>query len=288
MLGKPFTASVAPPAASHRRAHFRGAWLFNDFFPADPNLVRPFVHEDERTVSLHFDMSAIQSRMRRDDPTTLELDYTRTMMGFLLFEPDPKSILMIGLGGGSLAKYCYRHLPDAQITVVEINPHVIEMRSTFFVPPDDARLRVVCDDGAAFVAGCEQCYDVVLVDGFTYDGQPEQLGSQRFYEDCRAALTETGLMVANVHVEERGPNALVDCIGDAFDGAVLTVDTEAGGNRIVFAARSADFRRRAADAQHWDALAQVHKRTLRVSSRRIARGLQSSAQESRPQASARA
>jgi hypothetical protein len=95
--------------------------LFNDFEPfVDPDKVRPFVYADERTVALHFDISAIQSRMRRDDPYRLDLDYTRAMMGFLLFRPDPRSILAIGLGGGSLPKYCYRHLPSADITVVEI------------------------------------------------------------------------------------------------------------------------------------------------------------------------
>ena len=50
------------------------------------------------------------------------------MMGFLLFIPSPARILMVGLGGGSLAKFCFRHLPDAAIDVVEINPHVIALR----------------------------------------------------------------------------------------------------------------------------------------------------------------
>ena len=81
--------------------------MINDFFPIDPNVVRPFVYEDERTVSLHFDIAAIQSRMRRADPTALELDYTRTMMGFLLIEANPASLLMIGLGGGSLPTFCH-------------------------------------------------------------------------------------------------------------------------------------------------------------------------------------
>jgi spermidine synthase len=247
--------------------------LLNDFFPIDPDLVRPFVYEDERTLSLHFDMSTTQSRMRRDDPSALVLEYTRTMMGFLLFEPEPTSILMIGLGGGSLAKYCYRHLPGSRITVVEINPHVIELRDTFCVPPDDRRFRVVRDDGAAFVARAGERYDVMLVDGFTYEGQPERLCTSRFYENCRAALTESGVMVVNLHVEDEGPNALVDGIGCAFDGTVRVVAAEAG-NRVVFAMRSPESAWRASELRRrWAALADVHQRTLGKSSRRIASGL---------------
>lgn len=247
--------------------------MLNDFFPIDPDVVRPFGYENERTLSLHFDMSATQSRMRRDDPTALELEYTRTMMGFLLFEPEPKSILMIGLGGGSLAKYCYRHLPGSQITVVEVNPHVIELRDAFCVPADDERFRVVRGDGAAFVAHASERYDVMLVDGFTYEGQPERLCSARFYEDCRAALTESGVMVVNLHVEDAGPHALIDGIGCAFDGAVQVVVAEAG-NRIVFATRSPESLCRTSDLRRrWAMLADIHKRTLSTSARRIASGL---------------
>lgn len=262
--------------------------LFNDFFPIDPDAVRPFVYEDERTLSLHFDMSATQSRMRRDDPTALELEYTRTMMGFLLFEPEPKSILMIGLGGGSLAKYCYRHLPGSQITIVEINPHVIELRDAFCVPPDDRRFRVVRDDGAAFVKRTVGRYDVVLVDGFTYQGQPDRLCSAGFYEDCRAALTESGVMVANLHVEDAAPSALVDAIGCAFDGALRVVAAEAG-NRIVFATRLPESLCRTGELRRrWATLADVHKRTLHTSSRRIASGLRWRQVDASTQASARA
>ena len=42
---------------------------------------------------------AIQSAMRLEDPFALELDYTRCMMAFLLFHPEPRRALMIGLGG---------------------------------------------------------------------------------------------------------------------------------------------------------------------------------------------
>jgi spermidine synthase len=58
------------------------------------------------------------------------------MMLVLLFNPAPRSILMIGLGGGSLPKYCHRHLPQCDITVVEINPAVISLREAFQVPPE--------------------------------------------------------------------------------------------------------------------------------------------------------
>jgi spermidine synthase len=61
------------------------------------------VREDGASKSLHFTLGELQSRMLTHQPWRLDLDYTRTMMGFLLFQPAPVHIGMIGLGGGSLA-----------------------------------------------------------------------------------------------------------------------------------------------------------------------------------------
>jgi spermidine synthase len=212
--------------------------------------------------------------MRRADPTALELDYTRTMMGFLLIEANPASLLMIGLGGGSLPKYCHKHLPAADITVVEINPHVIALRDAFFVPPDGERFRVVQGDGAQFVAAPPQRYDVLMVDGFSYDGQPPALGTTAFYSACRAALAPGGVMVVNLHAEAPDCAQLRERIARAFDGQLHVVRSEDGGNCVVFAGASPGFWPSAAEfSQRWLALAEVHRRTLRKSAGQIARGL---------------
>ena len=79
------------------------------------------------------------------------MGYTQLMMGFLLFHAAPRSIGMIGLGGGSLAKFCYRHLPNAVIDVAEICPQIIAIRDEFKIPPDGPRFKVHCQDGADFV-----------------------------------------------------------------------------------------------------------------------------------------
>lgn len=71
---------------------------------------------------------------------------------------------MVGLGGGSLAKFCHRHLPEVQIEVVEINPHVIALRNEFQVPADSARFTVLHDDGARFVRERARPCDVLIVD----------------------------------------------------------------------------------------------------------------------------
>lgn len=105
---------------------------------------------------------------------------------------------MIGLGGGSMPKWCYHQLPATEITVIEISPMVISLREQFYIPADDERFRVVCGDGADWVAATEDSPEVLVVDGFDIYGQPPQLCSQGFYEDCYRALACDGVMVVNL------------------------------------------------------------------------------------------
>lgn len=197
--------------------------------------VKPFLHETRKTRSLHFSIAEVQSCMKLAQPDALQLSYTRTMMGFLLFHPAPLRIGMIGLGGGSLAKFCYRHLPQAEILVLEINPHVIALRHEFAVPPDDDRLRVLRADGARYVRKHEAVFDVLLVDGYDYDGLPGELSSKRFYEGASDCLRPGGVMAANIHLGNAEFPLLLARIGRSFDSVALVVKEQESGNAVVFA-----------------------------------------------------
>src|SRR5438105_2059437 len=188
------------------------------------NFDPPFVVREGELRSLHFTIGETQSSMRTDRPDELQIDYTRTMMGFLLLQPEPREIVMIGLGGGSIAKFCHRHLQSARITVVENNPGVIALRDDFAIPADDARLSVLADEGAAFVNQCGGAVDVLLVDGFDQNGQPAGLCSQAFYDDCHRALAPGGVLVVNLHVDDADHDACTRRIAAAFpDGAIQVV-----------------------------------------------------------------
>jgi len=95
--------------------------------------VRPHVYQDGDSVTMQFQIGEIQSEILMSDPNILVLSYTRTMMAFLLFHEAPERIAMIGLGGGSLPKWCYQQLPATDITVIEISPIVISLRERVVV-----------------------------------------------------------------------------------------------------------------------------------------------------------
>jgi spermidine synthase len=211
--------------------------LPGDFLPLQH--ARPFVLDDGASRSLHFTRGELQSRMRLDSPCGLEVDYTRTMMGFLLFHPAPAHIGMIGLGGGSIAKFCHRFLPGSRMTVLEINPHVIALRGHFQVPPDDERFEVLAADGALYLQTRAPRYSVLLVDGFDQEGQPAALCSQRFYDDCLAALPDGGVLAVNLHYDHPDYPLLFERIRRSFGGNAVEIVTLEKSNAIVFARKGA-------------------------------------------------
>lgn len=202
---------------------------------------KPYLKDYEGILALHFDALSVQSEMCIDLPDKLVLSYTRAMMSFLLFEPSPQCIAMIGLGGGSLAKYCYRYLPQIEITVVEINPDVIALRNEFAIPADDKRFKVLLGDGAEWVTDTARHFDVLMVDGFDAGGLPDQLSSQRFYDDCFASLADNGIMVVNLWGSSAHYNEYLARIHNSFAGRVVVVCADDRFNKIVFAVKNVEF-----------------------------------------------
>jgi spermidine synthase len=204
----------------------------------------PMVRTRGNRRTLEFAPDDVQSEMLLSRPDALVLAYTRAMMCFALFVPRPRHILMVGLGGGSLVKFCRRHFPGCRITVIELRADVIALRAQFQVPPDDERLSVIHADAAAWLAaqaasGRVQA-DVIIVDGFDRAGLPAELANAGFYQDCRALLLDGGVLVANVFTYDPRYGAVLDALDRSFDGRTCWFDKVAGNNRIVFGVRAGD------------------------------------------------
>jgi spermidine synthase len=201
------------------------------------NCPKPLVRTEGGRRTLEFTPGDIQSAMRLSRPHALVLAYARAMMCFSLFVPRPTHILMVGLGGGSMAKFCRRHFPEARITVLELRADVIALREQFMVPPDDARFRVIHADAAEWIAAPQQqdCFDVIVVDGFDEAGLPPALSSRPFYAACRRRLLPAGVLVANVFSYDRRHGTVLDALDGVFDGRTCRLDKVAGNNHILFA-----------------------------------------------------
>ena len=195
----------------------------------------PYVSERAGVRTLHIGSDTVQSAMRLARPNDLELSYTRSMMAFLLFMPAPRRALLVGLGGGSVAKFMYHRLPSVHVKAVEVSADVVAIaRGYFHVPEDNPRLEVVIGDGAEYMAREDVAADAVIVDGYDADAHAEELASQSFYAACRERLSPGGMFVVNLWGGDRLFATLLQRIESAFPHGTLCLPAERPGNVIVF------------------------------------------------------
>jgi spermidine synthase len=231
-LDEPGVVRVLESTSPHDRAPVEGGYRHR--------LGQPFVLDQGGRRSLFFTFDAVQSSMALEAPDSLVSPYKRKMMAFLLVEPDPRHIVMLGLGGGSLAKFCHRHLPDTRLTVVEVNADVIALRNEFLVPEDDARFRVVHEDGAQYLQTTCDPIDVLLVDAFDAEGIAPSLATPQFYQDAAHRLGPAGVFVMNMSGDRSRYVATIKGARAAFGDRLLLLPVEGRGNLLLFGFKSGE------------------------------------------------
>lgn len=201
----------------------------------DESYPKPFVIDDGKSRFLYFNVRLMQSEMSLKAPNDLAIRYTQKMMAFLLFQPRPKRLVLIGLGGGSLIKFCYYRLPGTQLTAIELDPNVIAFRDTFLLPPDDTRLQVLEADGAEFLENTEKGIDVLLVDAFDKTGFAPSLANREFFENAYTKLAGNGVLVINLAGEKETYAGLIGEAMHVFDDQVIVISVPDDGNHVLYA-----------------------------------------------------
>lgn len=119
----------------------------------------------------------------------------------LLAHDNPRRVLIIGGGDGGILREVLRHPTVEQVTMVEIDAAVIDMARRWFPHHsagafDDARTRILIDDGVKFVNETSDTFDVIISDSTDPYGPGEVLFSSDFYTAVRRCLTPGGIFVA--------------------------------------------------------------------------------------------
>ncbi|MCZ6641213.1 MAG: fused MFS/spermidine synthase [Gammaproteobacteria bacterium] len=141
-----------------------------------------------------------QSCRDTKDPQRMVFTYSKMMMAALLFQPNPKSILVIGLGGGTVPTALAQLLPDAKINVVEIDPAVVKAAEDFFDFRETENISVIVSDGRVYAKraiGRKEHYDLIMLDAFNGDYIPEHLMTREFLQETKQLMNPGAVLVAN-------------------------------------------------------------------------------------------
>lgn len=144
----------------------------------------------------------IETRVDRAYPRSLDLDVFRTMMAGFLLAPQPRSALILGLGGGAIANYLHARVAGLDLDAVDIDPEVVRLAQAHFdVPREHPRYRCHVADARLFLerAPADQRWDMIFLDAFRGVHIPYHLKTAEFHQAVLARLGPRGVVVANLH-----------------------------------------------------------------------------------------
>lgn len=141
-----------------------------------------------------------QSCLLKSQPKKLVFNYTKLLMASLLVNPEPKRILIIGLGGGTMSNTLAELYPQSEIDNIEIDPAVIKVARDYFGFFENDKIKTYAQDGRIFIKRAllkKQTYDWIILDAFNGDYIPEHLLTEEFLTEAKTLLAEDGILSAN-------------------------------------------------------------------------------------------
>ncbi len=215
-----FLAAAAAPLAA-----LPGVGGFRVLYEADSVYHHIVVAEDASARYLRFDRS-VQSGMYLHDPFDSPFIYVAYAHLGVIFRPEARRVLVVGLGGGSIPKRFWRDYPPMVIEVAEIDPMVVDVARRFFAVPNDPRLRIVAQDGRLFLRRTRQTYDMIILDAYFAESIPFHLTTKEFLQEVRTRLAPGGVVVSNVVGALVGPRsrlfrAMYRTMREVFPGVYL-------------------------------------------------------------------
>jgi spermidine synthase len=199
----------------------------------------PSMSESDGIRYLHFCTEWVQGAMRVSKPAELVLTYTAQMMAWLLFlaPRQDDTVAVLGLGAGSLTRFCLKHM-TGEVVTVEWNPRVTAICQMYFRLPGLDRAPVVHADAAEWVADPVQTGRAcaMMVDLYDAHARGPVRDSVVFYRDCRRVLTEeAGVLTVNLFGNHESFPRNIDNLHQAFAGRVVVLPAIDEGNQIAIA-----------------------------------------------------
>ncbi|MCR4311238.1 MAG: fused MFS/spermidine synthase [Candidatus Taylorbacteria bacterium] len=150
----------------------------------------------------------VQSGMFLDAPDELLFSYSKFFTLAPTLYPDFKNVLMIGAGAYSYPKYFMSTYPDAQLTVVEIDPTLKVLAEKYFDFKPNEKLTLIDEDGRTFLNDTKQKFNLILNDAFLSQYNiPFQLTTKEAIQKMYDALDEKGVVMLNIISGISGPTS---------------------------------------------------------------------------------
>jgi spermidine synthase len=142
-----------------------------------------------------------ESAVDLSDPARLVVPYTTFFAASAMFHANPRSVLMIGLGGGGFNQFFEKAFPSAVLETVEVDAQVVALAEKYLAFRQSYRNKVTVLDGRMFLRRSKATYDWIILDAFRGGFVPPHLKTVEFYKLAQSHLAPDGLFIANVRTD---------------------------------------------------------------------------------------
>ncbi len=196
------------------------------------------VLDDGNKRYLAFGEGDEQSCQLKSAPFQLQHDYTQAMLLVLLFK-QPRSMILLGVGGGTIVSALHQFLPDLHMHLVELRPKVLDVAYKYFQLPRGDRVTVSLEDASEFLESGEVAKaDLLVSDLFSSEGLDLQQTQSWFIERCARLLNDDGWLVLNCWQIHKSEQEMLAALKEHFEDVrgCSTMD----GNWVILAGKKAD------------------------------------------------
>jgi spermidine synthase len=194
------------------------------------------VKTNANTLELRSNSNTLQSIINIDHPEKLALQNLEYLIAILLFMPQPKRILLLGTGGGSLVHFLRHHYPDSHLTSVDIDGELLDlMHDKMHLPKANDDLTYVIDDAAHYLQHCNETFDLILVDIFIGDQSPDWLLNADNMRRLHSLLSPSGAVAYNLLIDDESEfKQYYRDLRDVFSQQTLCIPVAGYDNTIAY------------------------------------------------------
>lgn len=129
---------------------------------------------------------------------SVDPSYSRDVWDAMLPDIQPANVLILGLGGGTIATLMTQRWGAIPITGVERDPAVVWLARHEFALDNLPHVHIEVADAFAYVRKCEERFDVICVDLYVAGKMAHGVLGGSFLRDIARRLTPNGIAAFNL------------------------------------------------------------------------------------------
>jgi hypothetical protein len=180
--------------------------VFHRIFPGSPSAVEVFDRAPYRLMRFVDAQTLVQGKQHLGVPLDYGLNYLRQQLLASCVHPNPKNVLVLGLGVGALPTLCRLIHPNIELTIIELNPAVIEAARTCFAFESKPDCKIICADAYDWLdAHRNHSFDLIFNDCFDGLTSSVHMRSVSTLESLASHLSDSGMLITNLLAHQNIP-----------------------------------------------------------------------------------